>query len=190
MIREIVIWPDPVLKRACEPVANFDADLKRLLDDMEESMLAARGAGLAAPQIGFALRCVTILVRRSAPAKGQASTEVLRLCNPRIIASKGSQLMREGCLSLPGYFEQVRRATWVKVEAQNEEGARVEVEGDGALAHALQHELEHLDGVVFVDHLSPLKRNLAATRFKKAKGRGMRYLAERPTPKDFTEQGS
>jgi peptide deformylase len=86
-------------------------------------------------------------------------------------------MLREGCLSLPGYFETVERSEWVKVEAQDEDGARLYVEGDGVLAHSLQHELDHLDGIVFVDKLSLLKRNTARRRFEKAKAKGMRYVA-------------
>jgi len=156
MIREIVIWPDPVLKRKCEPVTRFDDELKRLLNDMMETMLAARGAGLAASQVGYALRAITVLVRT--PENKENPVMVLKLVNPEIVERKGRQQMREGCLSLPGYFDMVTRSTWVRVVAQDENGEKVEISGDGALAQALQHEIEHLDGMVFVDHLSIIKR--------------------------------
>lgn len=173
--RQIVIWPDPILSRVCEPVTDFGPELQKLLADMEETMVAARGAGLAAPQVGFALRAVVILVK----AKG--GREVLKLVNPVITERRGSVLKREGCLSLPGFFEQVRRSEWVRCEAQDETGARVTLEGDGLLAHALEHELEHLDGKIFVEKLSPLKRERARATFRKAKARGMKYVS---TPGD------
>jgi peptide deformylase len=190
VIREIVIWPDPVLKRKCDPVEKVDDSIKQLLLDMEQTMLAARGAGLAAPQVGYALRLVTILVQNQEAKPDGVPFEVLKLVNPVIVERKGMQIMREGCLSLPGYFEDVKRATWVKVEALDENGQKVEVAGDGKLAQALQHELEHLDGIVFADHLSLLKRNRAITRFKKAKAKGMRYVSDRPEPRDFTQLDS
>lgn len=191
MIREIVIWPDPVLKRVCEPITVFDDDKRRLLSDMSETMLAAKGAGLAAPQVGYALRAIVVLVQHTEPkGDGKPTAEVLQLCNPVIVERKGSQMVREGCLSLPGFYDNVRRATWVRVTAQDERGQPVELAGDGKLAQALQHEIEHLDGVVFTDHLSMLKRNLAKTRFQKQKAKGMRYVSERPAAQDFTERPS
>lgn len=182
MIREIVVWPDSVLACRCEPVTDFGPELRSLLEDMTETMLAARGAGLAAPQVGFALRAVVVLVRRR-EADGKA--DVVQLVNPRVVEHRGRARMREGCLSLPGYFEEVERPEFVRVEAQDAEGRRVEVEGDGMLARALLHELEHLDGRVFVDRLTPFKREVARRHFRKAKARGMRYAFDRPTPREF-----
>lgn len=181
MVREILIWPHPVLASVCATVSVFDEDLRRLLTDMGDTMLKAKGSGLAAPQLGFPVRAVTVLVQDD---KGLRS--ILQLVNPVIVERKGSQLMKEGCLSLPGVLDQVRRSTWVKVKAQGVDGEHVEVDGDGVLAHALQHELDHLDGKVFVEHLSILKRNIARRQLTKAKARGMRYNAERPEPQDFT----
>lgn len=180
MIREILIWPDPLLKAECAYVKEFGPDIVALATDLRQTMLSAKGAGLAAPQIGVPKRVISVLVRNT-EAKTR-ELEAVVLCNPRIVEKRGSQLMREGCLSLPGFFDEVRRATWVRVEAVDEFGMRVEVAGDGVLAHALQHEIEHLDGIVFVDHLSVLKRNVAAAKFKKAKAKGMRYVQQEPTP--------
>ncbi len=182
MVREILIWPDPVLARKCEEVKEFNVTLHQLLDDMVETMAWARGAGLAAPQVGFALRAVVVLVQ-----KEDGTREPLKLVNPRIMERRGSVLLREGCLSLPGYFESVRRAQWVRVEAQDEQGAKIEISGDGVLAHALQHEIDHLDGICFPQHLSPLKRQVVATRFSKRKAKGMRYAVPRLEPRDFTQ---
>lgn len=181
MIREIIIWPDSCLKRKSEGITDFGPELQTLLNDMEQSMLNARGAGLAAVQLGFPLRCITLLV------DAEDTRQVLKLCNPVIKERKGKVHLREGCLSLPGHFEMVERSMWVRVEAQDEHGAKIEIAGDGKLAHALQHEIDHLDGIVFVDYLSLLKRNRAATKFTKAKAKGMKYVSERPEPKDFTQ---
>lgn len=184
MIRDVVIWPDSILSRPAEPVTTITPEVKQLLDDMEETMLFLKGRGLAAPQVGFSLRLVTLLV---ADPKSKAQM-VLKLINPKITErSAETALMREGCLSTPEYFEMVRRHTSVKVDALDETGTRIELGGGGPLAHALQHELEHLDGVMFIDHLSVLKRNLAHRRFKKAKASGMRYNIPRPEPQDFTQ---
>ena len=194
MIREILIWPVPVLARKCEEVQTpTSGDIQRLLNDMVETMIANGGAGLAAPQVGFNLRLVTLMVETALDSSekaeaGKARTKFVpvRLVNPRIVERRGSQLVREGCLSLPGYFEMVRRATYVRVVAKDEAGADIEIAGDGKLSQALQHELEHLDGVTFVDHLSILKRNLARQKFTKAKAKGLRYQAGRPEAQDFT----
>lgn len=183
MIRQIVIWPDSVLARKCEPVTDFGPEFQQLLEDMTETMLAARGAGLAAPQVGFALRAVVVLVKRT-EADGKA--EVLQLVNPRIVEARGKATLKEGCLSLPGYFEEVERPESVVVEAQDREGKKIQLEGDGLLARALLHEIEHLDGRVFVQRLSQLKQRVARERFAKAKARGLRYSQGPVAPRDFT----
>lgn len=186
MIREVVMWPDSILARPAEPVTEITPAVLTLLSDMEETMLFLRGAGLAAPQVGFSLRLVTLMVREP---KSKAPM-VVKLINPKIIErSAETRFMREGCLSTPDYFEMVRRHKTVRVEALDETGMRIELGGDGLLALALQHELEHLEGVMFIDHLSVLKRNLALNRFKKAKARGLRYNIPRPAPQDFTDPG-
>jgi len=175
MPRDILIWPEPALKKMASKVTEFDESLKLLFDEMENLMLAARGAGLAAPQIGVLKRAICVVIQRTNPSPGEQAFEVLRLCNPVIVERKGKQRGREGCLSLPGYFDEVERSQWVAVEAQDENGEKVEVVGDKYLARALQHEIDHLEGKVFVDYLSVLKRNLAHAKFSKAKARGMRY---------------
>lgn len=179
MIREIVIWPDSILARVCERVPEVTDEVRRLLQDMEETMLWAKGSGLAAPQVGFALRLVTLLVKEKDERK------VLKLVNPVIVSRRGDVRLVEGCLSLPGMKEIVRRSEWVAVEAQDENGQRIVVEGDGLVAHALQHELDHLDGKVFVDHVSPLKRDMVRRKLEKAKKRGMKYLPPAPAPQVF-----
>ncbi len=187
MIRSIIIYPDPVLARKCEDVSfPLHSDVLRLLDDMVETMMAARGAGLAAPQVGFNLRLVTLMVERAGPDGGTEFVP-LKLVNPRITKRQGKRQVREGCLSLPGYFENVQRSTYVEVQGFDETGAKVELGADGKLAQALEHEIEHLDGITFVDHLSLIKRNMARTKFTKAKAKGLRYQSSSPPPQDFTE---
>lgn len=182
MVREIVIWPDPLLARKCEEVVEVNDDVRSILEDMVETMVWAKGAGLAAPQVGFALRAIVVLVQTDDGVRAP-----LRLVNPRIVERRGSVLLREGCLSLPGFFEMVRRSEWVRVEALDENGKPVEVAGDGVLAHALQHEIDHLEGICFPAHLSPLKRQMAVRSFTKRKAKGMRYAVPRLAPRDFTQ---
>lgn len=196
MKREIIIWPDPVLERVAEPIVipklwmgTVADDVRSLLNDMAETMEAARGAGLAAPQLGYSLRLVVVRVQilPSADSPQQAKTEeIVRLINPEIVDQRGTVLVREGCLSFPNIVTEVRRAKWVKVTALDEDGQRIEIEGDGKLAQALQHELEHLDGVTLANYLSPLKRKMTRSSLIKKKERGLRYVFDAPPPQDFT----
>jgi peptide deformylase len=161
-IHEVVKWPDPVLAKRGETVTVFDAKLKKLTDEMFESMYAAQGIGLAAPQIAISQRITVIDVSFK-----KNPEEKLVLINPEIIAQEGKQVEEEGCLSLPEIREKVSRAEWVKVRAQDENGDWFEVEGTELLARALQHEIDHLDGVLFIDRLSRLKRDLVIRKIKK-----------------------
>lgn len=159
MILDIVYWPDPILKVKCEPVPEVTDAVRWLLSELEETMLDAKGAGLAAPQVGRALRA--ICVRRN------DNGEPVSMVNPRIIElSPQKELMNEGCLSLPGFRERVLRSVWVRVEYLDRQGELVSSLAEGLMAQAVQHEVEHLDGIVFTDHLSQLKRSIA---FKKVK---------------------
>ncbi|MGB8933319.1 MAG: peptide deformylase [Anaeromyxobacteraceae bacterium] len=173
MVRDIVIWPDPILKKRCAPVARVDDEIRRLLDDMAETMYAADGVGLAAPQVGVSKRIVVI--DTSPRQEGQ---RLLHLVNPEIVRAEGETTYTEGCLSVPGEAEDVERAAKVWVRALDRDGKPIEVEGDGLLAIALQHELDHLDGVLFVDHLSSLKRELIRKRMKKLKAERASETAE------------
>ncbi len=164
MIREIVIWPDPVLKEIARPVAGVDDGVRRLLDDMSETMYAADGVGLAAPQIAELRRC--IVIDTSPRQEGQT---LIHLVNPEIVKAEGVTTYNEGCLSIPGEAEEVERAAKVWVRALDYHGKAFELECDGLLAIAVQHECDHLDGTLFVDHLSSLKRELIRRRMKKLK---------------------
>lgn len=164
MIREIVIWPDPILKQVARPVDHVDDGIRRLLDEMAETMYAADGVGLAAPQIAEPVRC--IVIDTSPKQEGQ---KLIHLVNPEIVRGEGETVYTEGCLSIPGEAEDVERAAKVWVRALDRSGAPFELECEGLLAIAVQHETDHLDGVMFVDHLSSLKREIIRRRMKKLK---------------------
>jgi peptide deformylase len=166
-IHEVVKYPDPVLAKKGEVVTVFDAKLKKLVEEMFESMYAAQGIGLAAPQISISQRLTVIDVSfRKNPE------EKLVLINPEIVDRRGKQVEEEGCLSLPDIREKVQRAAWVKVKAQDATGKWFEVEGEELLARALQHEIDHLDGVLFIDRISRLKRELVLRKIKKLQKAG------------------
>ena len=166
-IHEIIKYPDPVLARPGAAVTEFDEALKMLVAEMFESMYAAQGIGLAAPQINIAKRITVIDISFKKEPKDK-----LVLINPEIIDKRGKQLEEEGCLSLPEIRDKVPRAAWVKVRAQNENGEWFEVEGEELLARALQHEIDHLNGILFIDRLSRLKRELILRKIKKMQKNG------------------
>jgi peptide deformylase len=167
MIREIVKYPDPVLQKPAEPVSEFDDELRSLVDDMFESMYAAQGIGLAAPQIGVSKRLTVIdLSFKKNPE------EKIVLINPEIIHKEGKQNEEEGCLSLPEIRERVSRAEKVRVRAQDVEGKWFEMDGDELLARAFQHEIDHLDGVLFIFRVSALKRDLLLRKIRKMQKNG------------------
>ncbi len=162
MIYKIVKYPDPVLAQKAETVTVFDKKLRTLVADMFESMYADKGIGLAAPQIGILQRITVVdLSFKKNPE------DKLVLINPEIVEREGKQLEEEGCLSLPDIREKVSRAAWVRVRAQDEHGAWHEYEGEELLSRAFQHEIDHLDGVLFIDRISALKRNLILRKIKK-----------------------
>lgn len=167
MIYPIIKYPDPVLMKRAADVTVFDKDLKQLVEDMFESMYEAQGIGLAAPQINIAKRlCIIDLSFKKNPA------EKIVLINPEIIEKEGKQYEEEGCLSLPEIREKVNRAFQVKVRAQDVEGKWFEIEGTELLSRAFQHEIDHLNGVLFIDHLSRLKRDLVLRRIRKMQKNG------------------
>lgn len=161
-IHEIVKYPDPVLAKRGEPVTVFDDKLKTLVEEMFESMYAAQGIGLAAPQIGLSQRLTVIDVSFK-----KNPEEKIVLINPEIIHREGEQYEEEGCLSLPDIRDKVKRAAKVKVRAQNVDGEWFDAEGEELLSRAFQHEIDHLDGVLFIDRLSRLKKDLTIRKIKK-----------------------
>ena len=159
-VLSILEFPDPRLRTRAEPVSVFDARLEQLVADMFETMYAANGVGLAATQVNVHQR---VLVADMSDDRKQP----LALINAQIVEKEGSQVYQEGCLSFPGLYADVTRALRVKVKAQDVHGKDIVVEAEGPLAVCIQHELDHLAGKVFVDYLSPLKRNLLLKRLEK-----------------------
>jgi peptide deformylase len=162
MIYPIVKFGDPVLEKKAAPVTEFDAELRQLLDDMFESMYAAHGVGLAAPQIGISKRIAVIDVTFK-----EKPEEKLVLVNPEIIHTEGRISQNEGCLSIPEFRENVTRPKKVTVRAQNAKGEFFEHTGEELLARALCHETDHLNGKLYISHISALKRDLMKRKIRK-----------------------
>jgi len=168
MLREIVVYPDKRLKLISKDVASFDGSLHDLLDDMYETMRSKNGVGLAAIQIGVDVRALIINVpledndgdsyNEEHTANDQPKENTLEMINPVIVEKDGTEKFQEGCLSIPGVYEDVERAKHVKVEYCDRHGKKQTIEDDGFLAIAMQHEIDHLDGKVFIEKLSFLKR--------------------------------
>ena len=164
-LKSIIVAPDPRLKTMCKPVEKVDAKISALMDDMLETMHAANGIGLAAPQIGVAKRVIVIDVAR----EGEEPAP-LRMANPEIIwVSDDDQAHEEGCLSLPEHYSEVVRPRAVKVRYLDHENEIRELDADEILSVCVQHEMDHLDGVLFVDHISALKRNMILRKLVKQK---------------------
>src|ERR1700760_1983064 len=166
-IHAIVKYPDPVLARKGAPVTDFGPELAQFIDEMWASMYAAHGIGLAAPQIGVSKRITVIDVSFK-----ERPDDKLVLINPEIIEREGKQFEEEGCLSLPEIREKVQRAARVKVRAQDVNGEFFEAEGEELLARAIQHEIDQIHGVLFIDHLSRLKQDFVRRRIRKLQKNG------------------
>jgi len=162
MVYPIVKFGDPVLEKKAAIITEFDEELRKLADDMFESMYAAHGVGLAAPQIGISKRIAVIDVT----FKEDPEAKIV-LVNPEIVHTEGRQTSSEGCLSIPEFREKVTRPMKVKVRAQNLEGKTIEVEGEELLARALLHETDHLNGKLYISHISALKRDLMKRKIRK-----------------------
>lgn len=158
---ELVDESHPCLRQPTKPVTDFGEDFQKTVEDMLETMYEVKGAGLAATQVGLDCRLAVIDVTPD-------GSQPLILANPEIIETAGKQNMEMGCLSLPGHWAAVKRAGWVKIRARNRYGKLYEMEGEGILAEAFQHEIDHLDGVLFIDKLSSLKQKMIRRRAKKA----------------------
>ncbi len=175
MLREIIIYPDKRLKQLSKPVEKFDQELHTLLDDMYETMIAKNGVGLAGIQIGVAKQVLIINIPietdSQEPQKQQPKENTLEVINPRILEAEGKNRYQEGCLSVPGYFEEVERYKRVKVEYQDRYGNITIIDDDDFLAIALQHEMDHLGGRLFIERLSLLKRKKFEKEWKKRQKR-------------------
>lgn len=162
-VLEILQFPDPVLRRRAVRIPHVDEVVHQLAQDMAETMYRAPGIGLAAPQVGIPQRLIVVDL-----SAGERPGELISLVNPEIICKEGELRMEEGCLSVPDLRETVMRCRRVVVKGTDLEGRTVELEGEDLLAVALQHEIDHLDGILFLDHLSQLKRSRYSAKIKKA----------------------
>lgn len=163
-VKPLVILPDPILRRVSEPLARIDDDVRRFADDMLETMYDAPGIGLAAIQVGEPLRMLVIDL-----AKEDEEKQPQVFVNPDILASSDERsVYEEGCLSIPDYYAEVERPASIRLRYQDLTGQTHEIETDGLLATCLQHEMDHLNGVLFIDHISKLKRDMVIRKFTKA----------------------
>ena len=161
-VRTILHYPEPLLKKISTPVVVFDDALKQLAHDMAETMYDAPGVGLAAPQVGELTRLIVIdCSGKDNPA------ELIVAVNPEIVEKDGESYEEEGCLSVPEYYAPVKRFEWVTMSYQDIEGKMHQRQAEGLLAVAIQHEIDHLQGILFVDHLSPLKRSIFRKKYLK-----------------------
>jgi peptide deformylase len=161
----IITAPDPRLKIKAKPLAAIDAEVRRLMDDMVETMYHAIGIGLAAPQVGVSRRVIVVDVARDGEKR-----RPIRIANPQIVwCSDVLTMANEGCLSLPEHYADVERAAEIRLRYMDHENEIREIEANGLLATCIQHEIDHLDGVLFVDHISALKRNMILRKLAKAK---------------------
>jgi len=174
-IKPLIILPDPILRKISQPVERIDAAMVSLAHDMLETMYHAPGIGLAAIQIGLPLRLLVMDVTSHKKEEGEAGEEIetveknpLILFNPEILCSSDERnIYQEGCLSIPDYYADVERPKQVRVRYIDEQGKSREMEADGLLATCVQHEIDHLDGRLFIDHLSRVKREMVIRKFKK-----------------------
>lgn len=162
---DIITAPDPRLKRKALPVENVDAEIRQLMDDMLETMYAAPGIGLAAPQVGVLKRVIVVDIDREG-----TGPQPMQMANPEVVwASDDDAVYEEGCLSVPEYFGEVARPAEVRIRYIDRDNEIREIAADGLLATCVQHEIDHLDGILFVDHLSALKRNMILRKLLKEK---------------------
>ncbi len=163
--RDIIIAPDPRLKKVCTPVDSIDEAPATLMKDMLETMYEAPGVGLAAPQVGVQKRIIVV-----DPARGKETPNPHMIANPEIVwSSEETKVHEEGCLSLPLYYEDVVRPDRIRLQYLDENNAKRELEAEGFFSVVIQHEMDHLDGVLFVDHISSVKRSMILRKLKKTK---------------------
>ena len=165
MLRKILTEPDPILRKKCEPLETVDIDTKKLMDDMLETMYAAPGIGLAAVQVGILKRLVVIDI-----SKGEEKKKPIFLINPQIMhQSKETSVYEEGCLSLPGQFAEIERPAECTIKYIDYNGKEKDLKADGLLATCIQHEVDHLNGILFIDYLSKLKKDMIIKKLVKQK---------------------
>jgi peptide deformylase len=167
MILKIVKFPEPVLQQPGEPVTEFDGELRKFVANLFETMYASQGIGLAAQQVGVAKRITVIDL-----SQGKDPAQKLVLINPEVISREGKQYEEEGCLSFPDIREKIARAAKVRIRAQDEKGKWFEMDGEELLSRAFQHEIDHLDGMLFIFRMSALKRDLNLRKIRKMQREG------------------
>jgi peptide deformylase len=180
-VRKLHLLGSPVLRQRAAPVTTVDAEVRELVDDLFETMRAARGVGLAANQVGIARRVAVVDV-------GEDDPPPLVLINPVLTARSGVQVAEEGCLSIPDIFGDVERADSVTLEALDRDGRPYRLDASGFKARAIQHEIDHLDGILFLDHVSAVKRGLLLAKWKKAR-RGQQGYVKEVTPEPAPNPG-
>lgn len=161
-VLKICTYPDPILREQAEPVEVIDDDIQKLIDDMAETMYCAPGIGLAANQVGRPLRLIVIDLQ-----KEDCDNGLIALINPELVNASGEASIEEGCLSVPEFFASVKRAEEVVVSGLNREGKKIEISAGGLLAIVLQHEMDHLDGKLFIDRINPVIRDIFKRKWKK-----------------------
>jgi peptide deformylase len=167
MILKIVKYPEPVLQQPGEPVTEFDGELRKFVADLFETMYGSQGIGLAAQQVGVAKRITVVDL-----SLGKDPAQKLVLINPEVISREGKQYEEEGCLSFPDIREKISRAAKVRIRAQDEKGKWFEMDGEELLSRAFQHEIDHLDGMLFIFRMSALKRDLNLRKIRKMQREG------------------
>lgn len=166
-VKEIITIPDPVLRENCKPIDNVSKDLVKLMDDMLETMYKAPGIGLAAPQVALPIR---LIVMDTANVSEDEPPNPIAMVNPKIIESSDERsTYEEGCLSIPEYFAEIERPAWVRVDYVDKKGTSQQLKCEGLLATVVQHEIDHLNGMLFIDYLSKLRRDRVIKKFAKAK---------------------
>ncbi|MCK5392519.1 MAG: peptide deformylase [Deltaproteobacteria bacterium] len=181
----ILTFPDSMLREKCDPVEEIDNDLIQLLDDMADTMYEAPGVGLAAPQVGYTKRVIVVDIKPRECAQESTEeeeillppdrSELIELINPEIVFSDGEVTGEEGCLSIPGFVSDVKRKFEVTVEGYNRDGELLEIKCEDLLARVFQHEIDHLDGILFIDRLGRLKRELLKKKIEKVLGKEEKY---------------
>ncbi len=156
-LKEIIRYPDPVIRKKSEFVEEVNEEIKQLIEDMTDTMYDSRGVGLAAVQIGVLKRVIVVNV----------GEEFIAMVNPELLENEGESQMEEGCLCLPGVLIDIKRSEKVKVKGLNDKGEEIVIDAEGLLARALQHEVEHLDGILIIDKVSRIKRQLLTSKLRK-----------------------
>lgn len=163
-VLEIRKYPDEILKKKASEITDIDGNVQKLIDDMIETMYKSNGIGLAAPQVGVSKRLIIVDI-----SPREENNSLIVLINPQIVSTEGEVLSEEGCLSLPGFITRLKRSEKIFVKGIDRKGKDIEIETNGLLGRAIQHEIDHLDGILLIDRISPLKRELFRKKYQKIK---------------------